>query len=313
MKCSVVYLTGRKETRLDWLLESIREHGKAGDEIEIIAVDALHRTREFTDRRVRLLVDELAGKPDGPAVTIRPTAPKPTIWQGEHRIMDRDWWAASNGRNTGIVLASHDYLVFCDDRCKPGPKWLATVRKGESGALPGVIAGTYDKLEGPADARKRVTDHRRSSSPGGRTNCGGQWLYGCTLALPLDWALRVNGFEEGCDSLTGEDYIFGMMLSNAGYRIDFNTDLYVLLDRDHGDVSMKGTYACTDKGESPNDKSHAAIRRFGKRSRTEFTPDLRELRERMAKPNAKWPVPDPAGDYRDWYDGQDYRDMRPPP
>lgn len=306
MKVSVILLTGRKEPRVDWLVDAIQQQARPEDEIELIVVDALHDKRPIGPIGTGNWGD------DRPLKSIRLTLPKPTIWQGPHRIMDRDWWAASNGRNTGIVLASHDYLAFVDDRCKPGPKWLATVREG-CRKRQSVIAGSYDKLEGPTEARKKTTDHRRSSSPNGRTNCGGQWLYGCTLALPLEWALRVNGFEEGCDSLTGEDYIFGMMLSNAGYRIDFNTDLYVLLDREHGDVSMKGTYVCTDKGKSPNDKSHAAIRRFGARSRTEFTPDLRELRELMARPDATWPVPDPARDYRDWYDNQPYREMRPPP
>ncbi len=297
-------LTGRKEPRVEWLVNAILEQAKPGDCIELVIVDALHGTRPIP-------IVPLVG--DGPIKAIRQTLPKPNIWQGPHRIMDRDWWAASNGRNTGIVLASHDYLCFVDDRCKPGPKWLSTIRKGASNSLPAVIAGSYDKLEGPPEARKLATDHRRSSSPNGRVDCGGGWLYGCTLSLPLEWALRVNGFEEGCDSLTGEDYIFGLMLSKAGYRIDFNTDLYVLLDRDPGDISMKGTYVCTDKGSSPNDKSHAAIRRFGSRSRTEFTPDLRELRQQMAQPGATWPIPDPDGDFRDWYDNQPCREMRPPP
>lgn len=308
MMISIIYLTGRAEPRLDWLLEAIRDHGQPGDVFEIIAVDALDRTRELTDTRVRRLVAELAGVPAGPAVTIRPTAPKPTIWQGEHRIMDRDWWAAANGRNTGIVLASHDYLAFSDDRCKPGPKWIATIREG-SRTRQSVIAGAYDKLVGPPDARTISADHRRTLCPDGKANCGGGWLYGCTFCLPLEWALDVNGFEEGNDSLTGEDYLFGLMLENAGHRIDFQPELYVLQDRAVGDNS-KQQYHTLDKGVPPNDKSHAALARFGSRKRTEFTPDLRQLRHRIAA-GEHWPIPNPDGEYLDWYDGQDLREMRP--
>ena len=63
-----------------------------------------------------------------------------------------------------------------------------------------------------------------------------------------------------------------------------------------------------DKGVSPNDKSHAALRRFGTQHRTEFTPDLRARRDLIAR-GEPFPVPDPAHDWRDWYDGQPIRDM----
>jgi hypothetical protein len=119
----------------------------------------------------------------------------------------------------------------------------------------------------------------------------------------------VNGFEEGCDGLSGEDYIFGFMLENNGHRIDFVSSLFVSLERSsaHGN-----TYIRVDKGVSPNDKSHAALARFKTRKRTEFTPDLRIIREQLAR-GGSFPIPDPLDDYRDWYDGVAIRSEASPP
>ena len=36
--------------------------------------------------------------------------------------------------------------------------------------------------------------------------------------------------------------------------------------------------------------------------RTEFTPDLRVIREQLAR-GESCPIPDPLADHRDWYDG----------
>lgn len=300
MKLTIVFMTGRRDPKLEWMLDSLASQTRDGDEISLIVVDV--HARELVD----LLPDahdHLAGCPGLQRVILVP--PKPNAWQGAHRVTSRDWWATSNSRNTALALCTDDYVAFLDDRCHLGSKWLETVRLGHVHRN-SVIVGSYDKIEG-AD-RHLSSDHRRGLFPEGKINCGGGWLYGCTFALPLSWALEVNGFEEGCDGLTGEDYIFGLMLGNAGRRIDFVPDLFVLQDRTPGNETCKGLYASRDKGVSPNDKSHAALARFGTRARTEFTPDLALLRASIAR-GEPFPVPDPTAEPRDWYDGQPIREM----
>jgi hypothetical protein len=127
--------------------------------------------------------------------------------------------------------------------------------------------------------------------------------------LPLEWCLEANGWEEGCDGLSGEDYIFGFMLENNGHRIDYRPSLFVQLERSRLHAN---TYVRADKGVSPNDKSHAAIARFKPRKRTEFTPDLRMIREQLAR-GEPFPIPDPYADHRDWYDGSLIRSSTFPP
>jgi hypothetical protein len=175
------------------------------------------------------------------------------------------------------------------------------VRRGERERA-SVLLGTYDKHD---ENSKKSTDDRIGYMPNGKINCGGARMYGCTFALPLEWALKVNGFEEGCDGLSAEDYTFGQMLGNAGYRCDFVPDMIVHQDRP---TSVANTFKRTDKGVSPKDKSHDALHRFGVRSHTEFTSDLRELRRVLAA-GGTFPIPDPNYDHRDWYDGQLIREL----
>jgi hypothetical protein len=295
MQLTIAFITGRSEPHLEWLLESLAPQVAASDEIQVLVIDSLDRSAEV------LGVFPHYGRwaPD-----VRVSLPKPTPWQGAHRITTCDWWAKSSAINTALVLCETDYIVFVDDCCRVGPKWMETVRGGELGRQ-SVLAGTYDKIE-----HGTVTpDHRRALFPQGKPDCGGGWLYGCTFALPLEWALEINGAEEGCDGMGTEDCIFGLMLENNGHQIDFVPDMAVIQERD--ETSTPGapsiTLRRTDKGVSPNDKSHAALARFGALKRTEFSPDLRKLRVAREAGNLTWSVPDP--NMRDWYDQELVRTM----
>ena len=292
MKLTIAFITGRDQPHLDWMLESLAPQILARDQIEILVIDA----------RGRSLVELDAASAD---FHIRVSKPMPTIWQGEHRVTSCDWWAKSAASNTAFVLCETDYIAFCDDSCRLGSKWLETARRGER-ARASVLAGSYDKRERGA----LTPDSRRDVAPAGKIDCGGGWLFGCTFALPLAWALAVNGFETGCDGLGGEDYIFGLMLANSGRRIDFVPDMRVTQERCEvsSPTAARPGMRRTDKGISPNDKSHRALARFGLRKRTEFTPDLTALRAHVRK-GGPFPIPDPLFDHRDWYDGELIRDM----
>lgn len=302
MQVTISFITGRPAPRLDWMLSSLIPQLEADDEIEVLVIDRMGRSP----------IDLLGRSPDILGVSPHPSArihvrvelPKPTAWQGRHRVTADDWWAKASAMNTAFVLCDTNYVAFMDDCCRLGPRWLQTLRRGVIERT-SVLAGSYDKIEGG----QVIRDHRRLLEPAGKMNCGGGWLYGCTFALPLAWALDVNGAEEGCDGMGTEDYIFGLMLGNNGHRIDFVPDLMVTQERPENSAPGVPSLGIrrTDKGHSPLDKSHAALERFRVRKRTEFSPDLRALRAMREAGRLVWPAPDP--DLRDWYDGQLVREM----
>lgn len=286
---TIVLTTARTDPRLDWLVDGLDAQSIAGDDFELVVVDALGRS-----------LAELGYCPV-PCITHAVSVPpKPSVWQGPQRVTTRDFWAASNARNTGIVVARRDYVAFLDDRCQLGHRWLECLRRAAR-ERESVYAGSYDK-----DDDEPIVDHRRLRFPGGRRGISGNWLYGGSIALPLSWVLEVNGFEEGCDGLAMEDVVFGDQLVNAGYRLDFVADMYVRKIR-RGAVKQHGMSAL-DKGSGRLRKSLVARQRFGRRRRTEFTPDLRILREeyvRLGRFSDLELLVEPV----DWYDGQPLREL----
>ncbi len=300
MNLTIAYITARKRPMLEWLYDGILSSKNSEDSIDLIVVD-------FHGRMMGELLSPdcnwaLARQISSPFHRVITSPPKPTIWQGKHRLTSQDYWAASNARNTALCLCDTDYIAFVDDRCKLEPSWYQAVRYGymSRGA---VLAGPYDKTE---DTHISY-DHRRKLKPQGLTNCGGGWLFGGNFALPLEWALNVNGFEEGCDSVGGEDYIFGQMLCNYGYRIDFYPNMGIQQDRTSPDGNDH-PFPRKDKGISPKDKSHAMMTRWGKAKHTEFTQDLRDIRRSLKLGN---PFPEPMKnyEYKDWYDGQPIKEF----
>jgi hypothetical protein len=292
MKFTVAYITAREEPHLEWLCDGIEKQARSEDKIELIVVDALGRPATAIGYRPVKEIKKLVQ-----------TKPKPTLWQGEQRITAHDFFANANARNTAIALCTTEYICFLDDRCKLGSGWLDAVRRGER-KHEAVLCGSYTKHWNGGISM----DHRRESHPKGKKKCLPAWSYGCNLGLPLKWALKVNGFEEGCDPVGVEDCVFGQMLSNAGYRLDFVPEMAVEQDRhDPRGFLHPVHFPRQDKGQAPNNKRQALQTRFFKRSRTEFTPDLVALRKTLSR-GQSFPKPDPGYDYRDWYDDSPIRD-----
>jgi hypothetical protein len=304
-RLSICYTTARQDPCFQWFFDSLANQMDDHDDIKIIIVDFL------ADKR-----NKEAYETHG--FDIKWIEPKPNIFQGKHRVTKDDWWAVANSRNTAFCVCETEWIAFLDDRSVLLPSWLDAVKKAMAGNY--IVAGSYEKRSrmvvenGFIKGFEKLigADPRLKQCPGGMKNCHHSWFFGCTSAMPLAVALDVNGFEEGCDSLSMEDSIFGLNLRNAGYQLTFDPNMRMIEDRTEGETTsghdMGGVMKRTDKGVSPNDKSHAALKRFGTRKRTEFTPDLKTIRADLAN-GLGFPVPDPEGVYKDWYDGQPYAEF----
>ncbi len=288
---TICMITGRVEPCVEWMLASLRPQLLEGERMpKVIVVSSetpLYHTPEMTMIR-----------------------PKPTIWQGEHRRTKEDWWAASSARNTALCLANTDWVLMLDDRCILGPDSLTAIRDAMEGGY--AVAGAYEKHHNMkvengvmVDAGTVTgTDHRIQHVQGyGPAPCPGNWCYGA-MAMPLEWALAIGGYEQAMDGLGFEDVIFGLMLQNNNFPRCYDPRFLMIQDRTP-ELCGKN-YRREDKGRdthSPTtpDKGHRSLEIFGAAVMTTNRHQLWQSRKAVlaGKP---WPLLlDPC---QDWYDGE---------
>jgi len=149
---------------------------------------------------------------------------KPSPYAGPHRRTSSDFFAAASARNTGVVYASMSYVVFCDDLCILMPGWW---RAAYAAARAGVVvAGAYQKRWDMV-VRDGVLETSRLEPSGldsrwdlgddaGTVPIAGSQLFGCSVGAPRDLLVAVNGFDELCDAVGGEDWQCGVRLEWSG-------------------------------------------------------------------------------------------------
>jgi hypothetical protein len=291
---TVVYITSRDHPEIGWFLDSLRLQRWELTRILIISTNLkLVKYEWFEVHR-----------------------PKPNVWQGPHRLTKQDWWGISNSRNTGLCLCQTEWIAFLDDRSVLMPIWMTAVEDAMNGNY--CVCGPYQKRTGMT-VEKGVIKHggiitgedsrlayvrQYWQSLTNPYTCGGEWTFGASLALPTEWALAVNGFEELCDGLGSEDTLFGQMVANNGYPIKYDTRMSMVEDRTpekSGPVMRR-----TDKGVSPNDKSHKILEVWKGAKRTNHQWDLRRVRADVLSGK---PFPIPTGPETDWFDGEPLKDM----
>lgn len=294
---TVAYITSRPDPKLDWFLASLMKQLNRGDRVKIVVV--MNKSPEFSPTNW----NTLSGVP------ILFCRPKPTIWQGLHRLTSRDWWAASNARNTALCLADTEWIWWLDDRSVLAPGCVDYVRCAMENGYG--ICGAYQKRhhmrvengeivdQGQIVANDHRAEHVRATGIDIPPIINGAWCYGCSIALPVEWALQVGGFEEALDGMSAEDTAFGAMLFNNGHQMRYDPRMLMIEDRTPGETGevMKRE----DKGKSPEDKSHRAIDLFHTAKNTSNRHQL--LMSRQAVHSGR-PFPVLLGSREDWYDGE---------
>jgi len=249
---SVIYTTHRPQPHFDWFADSLARQLDDG-ETEVIVVDGL-----LTPARVAELEHTVAGR-----FAFRHLRPKPTPYNGPYRLTRNEYFAASSARNTGIALARMPYVLFIDD-CSvlmPGywPEAQRAARHGYivSGAGQRHVSMVVERgvllssrlVEGgirtAQDPRWKQGDDTRL------VRLGDDQLTGCSFGAPRSLLLGVNGLDELCDSVGGEDAQLGIRFGLAGERIYYSRRMLVVMDEEvHGGLAMRSRDHDTTSGET---------------------------------------------------------------
>lgn len=292
---TIAYMTMRKEPKIEWFYDSLLNQVSSGDVGRVVVVD--------------FWADQISV--DGYIWT---TPPKPNVWQGPHRLTKEDYFAAANARNTALCLAPDGWIAFVDDLSVLMPGWLSHVKEAMNGNA--IVGGAYKKVNklvvenGIAVFYEEIPSGVDSRWGMGRSNRvvkmeGGQ-LYGCSFVAPVEALLTINGFPEYCDGLGFEDSLTGIVLENAGFQLRYDRRMLTLesIEGHFGDHLKR-----IDKGQSPNDKSHAALALARRSNRFENYFGPGGIREVRAKVLAGEPFPIQNVPEHDWFDGQPLREM----
>ena len=280
MSLTIAYTTSRRECEIQWFFDSLRRQLTDDLAPEIIVVDAYAESRRI--------------------IGALHVVPKPTVWQGKHRLTKEDWWAKSNALNTAIILCRTEWIAFVDDRSVLAPGWLESVRAAMAGNY--AVCGSYEKR-----ANLQVQDGIVTGGEmlGADTRTPGLYdfasWYGGSGALPLEWCLAVQGFsEEMCDGLGSEDSMFGVCLRNSGYPVKYDSRMRLIEDRTPGQID--GALKRADKGLDRAAKSWDIVRAFHGKKTSQNSFDIRNVRDRVLLNGEPLDSIGPFGSAVDWYD-----------
>lgn len=313
---TIAYMTNRKNPRIRWFFDSLnRELEDNYSDVKLVVVDFYaQRSRDWGTTNVK---NRQAAFKKQAHCDFLHVPPKPTVWQGPHRRAGRDWFAASNARNTALCYAEGEYLVCVDDLSVLLPGWLDWLKYAMERRW--VACGAYKKMLN-LDVRQgnvfSCTEHEQgvdtrlghydNSMP---TRVTGNAAFGCSFAAPIEALLEVNGWDEDNDSMSGEDYCCGIMLEKQGYLLYYLPGM-MTYESEEAHAEDKPFLRHIKPYQGSRDSSHRMLDwvKSGNRPKGHNYDgcDLRELRERILA-GGEFPVT--GLPEHDWRDGQPICEM----
>jgi hypothetical protein len=259
---SIVWNTMRQVSAFGWFADGLaRQLGN--DDVEVIIVDAL-----WTPERATQFNKIINGR-----FPHRHIAPMPNPYRGPHRVTRHEYFAVAGSRNTGTVLARAPYMVFVDDAGVPMPGWWPAAREAARSGI--VMTGAWQKRwsmlvkDGCLVAsRGALIDPRwhygRDDRP---TRIDGAHLYSGSMGAPRQIMIDLNGFDELCDGVGGEDFQLGIRIARAGIPLYYHRGMLTIESEElHRIGTGRNTY-------NPRLEEHDYMRRLA-----EFSVSERGLR-----------------------------------
>lgn len=299
---TIAYSTVRKDCRIEWFFASLhRECGGEYNDIQVVVVDSHAPHRQlFPFGSYITRIEDFGG-------AIQWREPKPNVWNGYYRLTKDQWFAAASHRNTSLCLARYPFIAFVDDLSVLMPGWLARVRAAMDGNY--IVCGSYAKaknmtvVNGEIQCYTPYAEDNRRKHVSGLTPCSGNWLYGCSVAGPVEAFLSVNGWPENiCDGLGFEDCCMGIALKNAGHDMRYDPAMmtYESEELHHVEPALRKedwhrvNGVLQKGGNGGDDCSHAALHIAQQSKWFEYDvgggfKDLRALRQHVLN-GGKFPV-----------------------
>jgi hypothetical protein len=295
MMLTIAYITSREDPKIEWFFDSLHRECRGDyDGIKVVVVDSL-APRDFP-----LVTSEFVH-----------VNPKPCVWQGKFRRTIKDYWAKCNAANTALCYAPDGWISFMDDLSVLAPGWLQRVREAMKRHKV-MYLGSFKKVKELEVDQGRILSFTEfppgvdsrwdSGSDNSPVIASGSWMYGHVTG-PVEAFLEINGYPELlCDSLSFEDCICGIRLEKSGYMFRYDRKMLVYESEELHHESKRHAVRF-DKGVSPNDKSHAALKRVMDGNYSIWNSgNLRSLRASILSGTGSFPVP--SGPEIDWFDGQ---------
>lgn len=251
---TIAYISNRITNKFEWFIDSLaRQLNGRQVPIQIVYVDfwkSQHPLFEITE----------------PDFEIKHVEPIPSLVQGEHRITSKNYFSASNARNTGLVYAKYNYVMYVDDLSVLMPTWLDAVIEAAQGQY--ILEGAYRKDNQMVVEEGLLVSSVVSSEDSRWHRCGGgkqqgydSWLYGCSVGVPLQTALEMNGWDLLGDTIGYEDSNFGIRAAKYGAQFIYDKRaLTVESDELH---FVEGNYFCREDPVATEEEYMSALNSFG--------------------------------------------------